>query len=121
MLDFTLSFAAVVIIFVITALVLVKLYRHGVKVWMVHTAIVLVGLFYFIFRPFEITREVLHIYLVVAFTSIFVTEKPVSKKSHSESDEPKAEKHSSGSLTDNIADFLLIYAIFDYFDDNDDW
>lgn len=121
MLNFALSFVAIVIIFVVTTLVLVKLYRHGIKTWMVHTAIVLCGLFYFIFRPFEITREVLNIYLVVAFTSIFVNEKPVSKKKYSHSDEPKKEKHHSGSLTENLADFLLIYALFDYFDDNDDW
>lgn len=120
MLDSTLSFAAIVIISIITALALVKLYRHGVKKWMVHTAIVLVGLLYFIFRPFEITKAALSVYLIVVIISVFVTEKPSSENSYSE-DKPKKERQHSGSLTDNLTDFFLIYAIFDYFDDTDDW
>lgn len=121
MLDFILSFVAMVIIFMVATLVLVKLYRHGVKSWMVHTAIVICTLFYIGFRPFEITRIFFDIYLIVVFASIFVTEKPVSRKDYDNCSKPKEKKEHSRSLSDSILSIVLLYGIFDFFDDGDDW
>ncbi len=121
MLDFILSLLAMVLIFVICSLVLVKLYRHGVKVWMVHTAIALCVFFYIVFRPFELTETSLTIFLTFVFASIFVTEKPVTKRERSSSGRSKETSNSSSSFSESLLSIVLLYGIFDFFDDSDDW
>ena len=117
MLDFSLSILAMVIIFMVSALVLVKLYRHGVKAWMVHTVLTICALFYIAFRPFTLQREVIDVFIVFVLASIFVTEKPVSKKDYSDLEESSKEERGGSSLSSSIMSMVLLYGIFDFFDD----
>lgn len=130
MLDYICLAFILIVLFLAVSFILVKLYEHGVRSWLVQSIVCVAIFFYFSCSYFE------HIYLevekwisfVIVLASIFVVDNSSnlrngSKQSKSASPSNESYQESGNSALHYIADAFLIYYIWSCFtsdNDNDD-
>lgn len=129
MFGFICSALALVVLFFITAFALVKLYEYGIRSWFVQTVLVVFGVFHFISRPndYVYSSTALSIYWTIALACMVVIDTPSGTSYHPNNQQKNNEfddaEHSNNhsSSVQTFLDFLLLYSIFSYFDDDDNW
>lgn len=115
-----------VVLFFVVAFVLVKLYEHGVRSWVVQSIVSVAIFAYFCSSPSEHIHSDTEkwVAFVIVLACIFVIDRPSLSSKHSKP------KQQAPSLTGNnnggnsrfqyFLDALLLYSIWSYFSDDDD-
>ena len=120
MLSFILALLKIILVFFTSAIVLVKLYRCGVKPWMVQATLTLLTFLYIVIHPFEINDNFFNVFVIFAIASIFTTEKPVEKdETISEEPEEKVTDSTSGSFSSTPIWYAILKSITNNNDPDD--
>lgn len=128
MLELIYSIICLIILFFVTAFILVKLYEHGVRIWFVQTVLVLFGAYYVLSKPYNyiFSSTEKWIALTITLACIFVIDKgssnykPKAKAKPLHSDSQVEESQNNSSFFHHALDFLMIYSIWSYLTSNDE-
>ncbi len=126
MLEYIYSTFMLIVLFFMVTFILVKLYEHGVRSWIIQSIVSVAVFVYFFNRPSEHVHSDTEkwIAFVIVMACIFVVDRPSKSIKHSKSNQ------TTRSLIENpqgghsrfqyFLDVVLLYSIWSYFNNDDD-